>query len=311
MDLERANAFGDVKGENSNKILTNEDLEQLNLCLKIRRIASSKDLKLDTSVHKVTFNTYILDFIKAVGLEPLDFIRDYLRSIQPYMIRRDRNQEITKNTRCIIDFTYYIPFYIKVDMTQFNELIVSFHEDYNRKDFSINKTQEYYLLITDKKLERSPEEQVFSSTIPRGFMFLNYRSFSYILDHNCVKVRKNDLDTFISGTVIELLNTFVESDKFDIINSDISFTSYGDHILNNISLVVDLIMSNSKNKRFTLAASTTLLDLLSQLEQMTDSENLKRILINRFSTRNLNKLSSTSLETLNSVINLIGGSHET
>lgn len=304
--------LGEIEKVDNNQSLTQEELESINLCLKIRQVASSNHLKLDQDHHRVPFNLHIIQFISAMGLEPLEFIQEYLMNLQPFMITRDRWQEKSKNIRCIIDFTYYMPFYIKLDLTQFQEIIISFHEDYNRRNFSIKDKvkSNYYILITDKKMERSAEEQVFTATIPRGFLFLNYKNYSYVLERNCVKIPKKDILQFFDHCIENMLTEFIELHKFQDIVKTVSFTSYGHHILNNISLMIDLIMGNSNNHKLIQATATALLELLGELDKLENSTNLRRVLFERFQTRKFNKISTNTSRQLQFIEGLIGGNSD-
>ena len=116
--------------------LTYEDLQkngidtsQIAVCKRIRNIAKLDRVKLDETEHRSGLNKHLFDYIEYCGLDVLDFIKQYLRNLQPYMIERRKDQETQNSFICVVDKLYRISVYIKVDKTQFEELIVSFHED--------------------------------------------------------------------------------------------------------------------------------------------------------------------------------------
>ena len=84
--------------------LTYEDLQkngidtsQIAVCKRIRNIAKLDRVKLDETEHRSGLNKHLFDYIEYCGLDVLDFIKQYLRNLQPYMIERRKDQE-TQNS---------------------------------------------------------------------------------------------------------------------------------------------------------------------------------------------------------------------
>jgi hypothetical protein len=63
------------------------------------------------------------------ALNKLDYIKSYLKTIQPFMLTEMKSQEKFENAICVLDGGYRISLYIKVDSTKGEEVIVSFHEN--------------------------------------------------------------------------------------------------------------------------------------------------------------------------------------
>ena len=61
----------------------------------------------------------------------------------PYMIQRRKDQEAFSSFVCVIDNLYKISVYIKMDTKQFEEIIISFHEDNKRGIARPNRIQGY------------------------------------------------------------------------------------------------------------------------------------------------------------------------
>lgn len=100
-------------------------------CRKIRNIAKLDRVRLDETEHRSGLNKHLFEYIEYCKRDVLDFIKEYLCNLQPYMLERRKDQEAKNSFICVIDKLYRISVYIKVDSTQFEELIVSFHEDKN------------------------------------------------------------------------------------------------------------------------------------------------------------------------------------
>ena len=105
------------------------DVSNIGICRKIRKLAKLDRIKLDENTHRSGLNKHLFDYLDYCGLDKLEFIKGYLSRLQPYMLERRRDQEHKESITCVIDNLYRVSLYIKVDNTQFEEVIVSFHEN--------------------------------------------------------------------------------------------------------------------------------------------------------------------------------------
>ncbi|MEZ3485098.1 MAG: hypothetical protein K1W22_00475 [Lachnospiraceae bacterium] len=108
------------------------DMSMIAVCRKLRRLAKLDRLKLDETEHRSGLNKHLFDYIEYCGRDVLDFVKQYLSNLQPYMIMRRKDQEPERSFICVIDKIYRVSVYIKADNRQFEEVLISFHEDNKR-----------------------------------------------------------------------------------------------------------------------------------------------------------------------------------
>lgn len=233
----------------------NIDLSMISITRTIRGLAKLDRIKLDTSEHRSGLNKHLFDYIKYCGLDVLDFVKTYLANLQPYMVYRNNSQEKQNNFICVIDNLYRVSIYIKMDTTQFEELIISFHEDNKRgiaKTNSIIKldSSRYVPIFADSICSHHSGENKF---VVKGFFQRGLKTLPLELpamqhkDVFIVEKRSID-DMFISycnDYIRDLYasNLDLDYDSVDIFSflQQISFTSYGRDTFSNISLLIDSI----------------------------------------------------------------------
>jgi hypothetical protein len=149
------------------------DTSMVKVCKKIRNLAKLDRITLDSSTHRSGLNQHLFDYIEYCGLDTLTFIRSYLSNLQPYMIERRKDQEIYRSYVCVIDNLYKISVYIKVDTTQFEEIIISFHEDNKR---GVAKSNRIVPIFADSILSKIENESkyVLKVIAQRGLLELLY-----------------------------------------------------------------------------------------------------------------------------------------
>ena len=91
------------------------DLSMVKVCKKLRKLARLNRLTLDESSHRSGLNKHLFDYINYCGDTPINFIKEYLANLQPYMLERRKDQEKVKSFVCVVDKIYRISVYIKVD----------------------------------------------------------------------------------------------------------------------------------------------------------------------------------------------------
>ena len=157
------------------KELTYQDLEDngidtsmISVCAKLRRLAKLERLSLDMTEHRSGLNRHLFDYIAYCDRDVLDYIREYLSNLQPYMIERRKDQEAKKSFICVIDNLYRVSVYIKADTTQFQEAVISFHEDNKRGIAKTNNlirysshNQELVPIFADSILGKSENENIY------------------------------------------------------------------------------------------------------------------------------------------------------
>ena len=105
------------------------DLSMAKICRILRKLAKLDRLKLDETEHRSGLNKHLFHYIEYCGETVLEYVKNYLSNLQPYMIERRKDQEKKKSYICVIDNMYRISVYINVDKSFGEEMIVSFHED--------------------------------------------------------------------------------------------------------------------------------------------------------------------------------------
>lgn len=235
------------------------NLDMVDYCRQIRRIAQLDRVVLDTSVHKDNqFNTHLFPYIKYCGLEPLDFIKGYLANLQPYMLEQRKSQEKKENFTCVLDKAYRISLYIKVDKTKNNEVIVSFHENRVRGYAPENNTIRNFNLLqreivpvigepTGARMEGSEKEEI-KVFIQRGMLLLPIQVMARACEGNIYLVERGSLENPIVEQCNQYLRDLYTSnielsalDNVEIFSvlQQISFTSYGNTIFSNLTLLID------------------------------------------------------------------------
>ena len=70
------------------------DLSMVPICSKIRKLAKLDRITLDDTVHRSGLNKHLLAYLAYCGINELDFIKDYLSNLQPYMLERHKKRTI-------------------------------------------------------------------------------------------------------------------------------------------------------------------------------------------------------------------------
>lgn len=242
------------------KELTYEDLENIgistaniSICKRLRRLAKLDRVKLDWNEHRSGLNKHLFDYIEYCGLDVLQFVKDYLANLQPYMIERRKNQEFDSHIICVIDNLYRVSVYIKVDDTQFEEAIISFHENNKRgvaKTNSLIKcdAQKYVPIFADCVLSKldNEEKYVVKGIFQRGLKILPI-DLSAIKCKDVFLVEKKAINlqfiSYCNDYIRDLYTSDLDLDFEDIevfsMLQQISFTSYGRDTFSSISLLID------------------------------------------------------------------------
>ena len=100
------------------------------ICKQIRNLAKLGRVSLCTDCYSIGRAKNLLNYLDYVGINPQDYIKEYLENIQPYMLQRDLSKEPNESYISVIDNMYAISLYIKGDVTKYQEVVVSFCDNY-------------------------------------------------------------------------------------------------------------------------------------------------------------------------------------
>ena len=250
------------------------------LVKRLKKLARLSRIRLDESEHDSGLNKHLFKYLDYLGIDKLEYIKNYLCHIQPFMITEISSQERWDNAICILDEYYRISVYIKVDATKGEEVIVSFHES--------NKGG-----VAKRNHESEPGEWVYVFAESLGSHVIGTDSYSVnlfimrgvkLLPINVPAKRYDDEGFlvrywYISHSLLEICNDYLQ----DLYTSDLdfssiqpfsslqqlSFTSFGNDVFSNISMLIDsmLIQKDFNSKQIADAA----LCIYCNNVKMTDS----------------------------------------
>ena len=299
------------------------DLSMVPICSKIRKLAKLDRITLDDTVHRSGLNKHLLAYLAYCGINELDFIKDYLSNLQPYMLERRKDQEPDKSFICVVDNTYRVSVYIKIDSTQYEELIVSFHEDNKRgiaKDNNVfQQLPDYVPIFADcvtSRIDGSNNVTV-KVFVQRGVMTLPIDLPAYMYNNIFIIYRKYIETEFIEKCNEYLRNLYtsdldINFDEISIFSAlqQLTFTSYGRDTFSTISLLIDSLQIQNhyvtrrvadfalvtfvKQLKLTKARRDDLIDLLETRYSVSSYKDIN-LVIQRI-TDNLNDIVELSLE---------------
>lgn len=235
------------------------DLSMAKICRTLRKLAKLDRLILDETEHRSGLNKHLFHYIEYCGETVLEYVKNYLSNLQPYMIERRKDQEKKKSYICVIDNMYRISVYIKVDKSFGEEMIVSFHENNIR---GVAKTN---ALIKNKRNRLVP---VFADSY--GSIDMQNGNVSVkVLAQRGMKVLPLDIIGFkckdmfivreadINNQFLNYCNEYIRDlytsnlnldfDKIEVFSmlQQISFTLYGRDTFSSVSLLIDSMVSQS------------------------------------------------------------------
>lgn len=240
------------------------DLTMIKVCRRFRHLAKLDRLRIDMTEHRSGLNKHLFGYIEYCGMEPLDFVRQYLSNLQPYMIERRKDQEKEKTFLCVIDNLYRISVYIKVDTSFGEELVVSFHEDNIRgiaKSNSLikNKNNRLVPVFADSygSINKENGNVSLNVFVQRGMRVLPLSMIGFCCKDVFI-VRESDITQQFLDYCNQYIRDLYTSDlnlDFDQVNifsmlQQISFTSYGRDVFSSISLLIDsLVIQTDANSK--------------------------------------------------------------
>lgn len=268
---------------------------------KLRKLAKLDRINLDETEHASKLNLHLLKYLDYIGIDKLEYIKQYLSNIQPFMISEIKSQEKFDNAICILDEFYRISVYIKLDATFGEEIIVSFRENNKsgvarRNTYNSNLSYVYVFADSIGSHVNNTDNYTVNLFITRGVSTfpINVPASKYDADGFLVRY------TYINNAIIDISNRYLE----DLYTSDIdfssvelftdlqqlSFTSYGNDAFSNISLLIDslIIQKNVYSKQIADTAMCIYCNSLDLLE--ADKKNLIETLKERYKVNSVKAL---------------------
>ena len=230
-------------------------MEMVRVCKEIRKLARLDRLQLDTTVHRSGLNKHLYSYIEYCGMDIKEYIKEYLSNLQPFMLERFASQEPDDNYLCVLDNMYRVSLYIKIDKTFGNEVVVSFHENNKRgiakeNNMIRNNPERMVPVLAEEicaRIDGSAKEEI-RILIQRGMLLLPIRVMGQRCENGVYIVNARDIETPILDQCNQYLRDMYTSDLdlaaleqvelFSVLHQ-ISFTSYGNTVFSNISLLID------------------------------------------------------------------------
>lgn len=271
------------------------------LAKKLRKLARLDRIRLDENEHSSKMNLHLLKYLDYIGLDNLDFLKGYLSQIQPFMLEEIKSQEKFESAICVLDEFYRISVYIKVSAKKGEEIIVSFHE--NNKNGIAKRNS---LIV------RNSLVYVFADSIGSYVLGTNTYSINMFITRGVrtfpinIAATKYDEDGFlvryedINSALISIMNQYIEDlytadldyseiNKFSSLQ-ELSFTSYGNDVFSNISILLDslIIQKDMISKQIADAALCIYCSTVSLTKK--DKEDLLDTLNSRFKVNSIKSL---------------------
>ena len=230
-------------------------MEMVGVCREIRKLANLDRIQLDETTYRNGLNKHLYSYIEYCGIDVKSYIKDYLANLQPYMLQRFSSQEPSSNFICVLDHMYRISLYIKIDKSFGKEVIVSFHENNKRgiaKENNMIRNKPDYLVpvFADEicaRIEGAVKDEI-KVLMQRGMLLLPIRVMGQKCENGVYIVNEQELETPIIEQCNQYLRDMYTSDLdlealdqvelFSVLHQ-ISFTSYGNTVFSNISLLID------------------------------------------------------------------------
>ena len=223
------------------------------LARKLRKLARLDRIVLDESEHDSKLNLHLFKYLDYLGIDKLDYIKSYLKTIQPFMLTEMKSQEKFENAICVLDGGYRISLYIKVDATKGEEVIVSFHENNKggiARSNHKNTNNSYVYVFADSIGSQvvGTDNYTINLFITRGVKTIpiNVPATKYDEDGFLVRLSyiTNAITDIVNQYLEELYTSDIEFSQIDLFSSlnQLSFTSYGNDIFSNISLLIDSVL---------------------------------------------------------------------
>lgn len=257
------------------------DMANVRLCKELRKLAKLNRLKIDMTEHRSGLNKHLFSYIEYCGLRVEDYVRGYMSNLQPYMIERFSSQEADRNFICVLDKMYRISVYLKVDKTFGNEIVVSFHENNKRGIAKENNMLQFpsegnVPVFAEEVVARvgNSEREEIKILMQRGMLTVPITLMGSRCEDGVYIVDRRTLETpiidYCNQYIRDLYTSDIDLDALDKVElfsvlHQISFTSYGNSVFSNLSLLIDN-MAIQKSQVGKMAADFVLTTYAQHLE---------------------------------------------
>lgn len=252
--------------------ITDSEREIIKICRKIGSYAIAGKVNIDKAIishDSGSDSLHLKKFVELCGFSFREFILQYLCNLQPFQLELDKEQQFGKYVRCIIDLSYSIALYLKVEFA-FDLLVVSFHENQRRKHKKYAFQQNNLTYAFSKTHDPVGKTVLSSVRLAHGFLVFEPELFCKVVETDLVKFRLDDLSEellkFVNIKVDTLLGLSNQSEIFSSIKQA-SITSFGETILNEISILVDVLMiqgiSSGRRQLLFTSLNNKMFELLS------------------------------------------------
>ncbi len=268
------------------------NIDNIETCRRFRKLAENNSLTVDKSIHRDNPRSqHLFNYIKYCGYDLDAYVRDYLRHIQPYMIKRFPSQEKREAHLCILDENYRVSLYIKANMEKDNQPVISFHENtkdgFAKDNRAIIAHDKYVPVIADTILSNheGSNRYVIKCLIQRGTLALPINVTGYLAEGDIFIVERQAIEQefidhcndYIRGLYTSNLHVAEDMELFSVMQQ-IAFTSHGNSTFSNISKLIDN-MDIQPVKENRSAASCVLITYINHLIlTKTDQEELIKLL---------------------------------
>ncbi len=267
------------------------DISMVQACHKIRKLAKLDKVELDATVSSGGLNQHLLSYLDYCGIHELDFVKEYLSNLQPYMLEARTNKEGERVFLCVIDNLYWMVVAITIDDNQCEKLVVSFQEaskcGITKKHVTARELPMYLPVFADCITGRVHNTNNVSIKVfvQRGMMVLPIDIPGYMYQDIFIIYRKYVENAFVENGnrylrdlyTSDLKLNFEEIDIFSALHQ-LNFTAYGRDTFTTVSLLVDslhiqnhyitrrvadfALLTFLKQLRLTVAQKEELIDLL-------------------------------------------------
>lgn len=270
--------------------LTDSEREIIKICKKIRLYAATGRVnleKVETAHTSGSDNLHLKRFVEMCGISFREFVLQYLCYLQPFQLELDKDQQFGKYVRCIIDLSYNISLYLKIEFSG-EVIVISFHENQRKKNKKYAFRQNGLTFAFSKTNAAIGDTILTTFKIVHGFLVFEPELFCKVVDIDLVKFNLEDMSNELLRFVNVKVDNLLESeDRLDVFNSlkEVSVTSFGETILNDISVLVDSLMTRglSSSKRGLLL--TALNNKMFELLALPNSEDYVEALNERYTVK--------------------------
>lgn len=266
--------------------ISDSDKSLINTCKKIRMFVHTGRVTIDDSEHSASDNKHLEKFLALCGKTYREVILTYLANLQPFQLIKDKSQEYQKSVTCIIDLSYCLVLYIKINFTSTDAIVVSFHENQLQKNVKYCKksTDLNYAII---RTEAEPGSFIYANVvIPRGLITLKLELLCVVVSHDLVKINMANVNSACIRYANNKISELVQKDmKIFSSMKEVTFTSYGGSKLNDISVLVDKICFGKNDNEERSELIEVLNIQLRELLTLPDSQDYLEALAEKYSIK--------------------------